>query len=60
MIKRAIDVGTILIILWGLNKFVIVPLNISGTLSSPAIITALICATIAFLTITIPFILRRK
>jgi hypothetical protein len=60
MIRKASNTLLIVIVLWAVREFIISPLNLSGKLDEPAVVTAIVCCLIAFLTITIPFIIKEK
>ena len=60
MFSRLVDLGVIVGVLASVKYFILDSLNLSVTLTSEATITAIVCSTIVFIAIVIPFILRRK
>jgi len=60
MIRKSFNVVCIVVVLWAVREFIISPLNLSGKLDAPATVTAIICSLIAFLTISIPFLIKEK
>ena len=55
--KLVIKTASIITVLWAVGKFIIAPLNISGSISGPGMITAIVCSTIVFCAVVIPFLI---
>lgn len=54
--RRLIDLGTVIAILWAVSYFILEPVKM--TINQGGQVTAIICCTIAFCAIVIPFIVK--
>jgi len=57
MLKLIMKTGSILAVLWGVKTFILEQLNISVQINSAGLVTAIICVTIIFCAVVIPFLI---
>jgi len=55
MLKKLFNAGLTILILWATNFFILS--NLSVTIKSEAMVTAIICATIVMIAVIVPFII---
>jgi Mg/Co/Ni transporter MgtE len=55
--KKLINLGIIVGILWAVAYFILAPLR-ATIISEPALVTAVICAAIVFCSVVIPFVIK--
>ncbi len=56
---KILKVLYVLIILWGVDRFILKNFDFEIIMSNPAMITAIVCCTIAFVAVVIPFIISK-
>ena len=57
---KIVNVFYFLVVLWGVDKFVLSNIKFQVLISEPGMVTAIVCCTIALVAVVFPFIIYKN